>query len=34
MATREQNERSFAHWEELADGGRCCWLDVAGHQGW
>lgn len=34
MATREQNERNFEHWVELVDGGRCYWLDVAGHHGW
>lgn len=34
MATREQNERKFLHWVELADGGRRYWLDVSGHQGW
>lgn len=33
MATREQNERKFERWEEQADGGRCYWLDVAGHPG-
>jgi len=34
MGTREQNERKFEHWEELADGGRCYWFDVTGHHGW
>ena len=34
MASREQNERKFGNWRPLANGGRCYWLDVAGHQGW
>ena len=34
MASREQNERKFADWRELTGGGRCYWLDVAGHHGW
>ena len=34
MAGREQNERRFAHWEELGRGGRRYWLDVEGHHGW
>lgn len=34
MASREQNERIFGQWRELAGGGRCYWLDVAGRHGW
>ncbi|MEX2093375.1 MAG: hypothetical protein WD971_11895 [Pirellulales bacterium] len=34
MASREQNERKFGQWRDLSDGGRCYWLDVAGHHGW
>jgi hypothetical protein len=34
MATREQNERKFGQWRELANGGRRYWLEVPGHQGW
>jgi hypothetical protein len=34
MATREQNERKFSQWEDLAGGGRRYWLDVSGHHGW
>jgi hypothetical protein len=34
MASREQNERKFDKWQELADGGRLYWLDVSGHHGW
>ena len=34
MASRESNERKFGHWRELVHGGRCYWLDVAGHHGW
>ncbi len=34
MASREQNERKFGMWRELVGGGRCYWLDVAGHHGW
>ena len=34
MASREQNERKFGQWRELAGGGRCYWLDVDGRQGW
>jgi hypothetical protein len=34
MATREQNERKFRQWRELAEGGRIYWLTVAGHHGW
>ena len=34
MASREQNERNFGQWRELAGGGRCYWIDVDGHYGW
>lgn len=34
MATREQNERKFGQWQELAHGGRVYWLMVAGRHGW
>jgi hypothetical protein len=34
MASREQNERTFPRWEELAGGGRRYWLDIPGHHGW
>jgi len=34
MGRREQNERKFGEWREIADGGRRYWLDVAGHHGW
>jgi hypothetical protein len=34
MASREQNERIFGQWRELAGGGRSYWLDVAGRHGW
>lgn len=30
MATREQNERRFKNWENLADGGRRYWTDRRG----
>lgn len=34
MASQSQNERKFGQWRELQGGGRCYWLDVAGHHGW
>ena len=34
MSRRRQNQRKFGNWEELPEGGRRYWLDVAGHQGW
>jgi hypothetical protein len=34
MSSREQNERKFTHWEDLPDGGRRYWFDVAGRRGW
>ena len=27
MATRQQTEKDFDHWEDLPDGGRCYWFD-------
>lgn len=30
MATREQNEREFRHWEHLPEGGRRYWKDRQG----
>ncbi len=34
MSARSQNERKFAHWDELPGGGRCYWIEVAGRYGW
>lgn len=34
MSTRAQNEKKFARWEDLPDGGRRYWIDVTGRQGW
>jgi hypothetical protein len=34
MSTRAQNEKKFGQWEELAGGGRCYRLEVAGRLGW
>ncbi|MGH7809558.1 MAG: hypothetical protein ACREP5_04695 [Candidatus Binatia bacterium] len=34
MNTRQQNEKKFRRWEELAGGGRRYWLDVPGRLGW
>jgi len=34
MSTRVQNEKKFGRWEELPEGGRRYWLDVAGRLGW
>ena len=34
MSTRAQNERKFGHWEELPNGGRQYWFEVAGRRGW
>ena len=31
MASREQNERRFVAWEDLPDGGRRYWIDIAGR---
>jgi hypothetical protein len=33
MASREQNERKFGHWEELPGGGRRYFRDFAGRAG-
>ena len=33
MSTRAQNERKFGQWDELPNGGRRYWLDVAGRLG-
>ncbi len=30
MATREQNEKEFGNWEELAEGGRRYWFERKG----
>lgn len=30
MATREQNEKEYDHWEDLPDGGRRYWFDRQG----
>ena len=34
MSTRPQNERKFGSWEELLNGGRRYWFEVAGRRGW
>ena len=34
MSTRAQNERKFGGWENLPDGRRRYWIEVAGRQGW
>ena len=34
MSTRAQNERKFGPWEELPNGGRRYWFEVAGRRGW
>lgn len=34
MSSRAQNERKFGAWEELPNGGRRYWLDIAGRLGW
>ncbi|MDX1995141.1 MAG: hypothetical protein SF029_22355 [bacterium] len=31
MATRQQNEKDFPHWEDLAEGGRRYWYDRKGR---
>lgn len=33
MATREQNEKRFRHWDELPDGGRRYWTERRGVTG-
>jgi hypothetical protein len=30
MATRQQNEKDYSHWEDLPDGGRRYWFDREG----
>jgi hypothetical protein len=34
MSSRTQNEKKFGAWEELPNGGRRYWLDIAGRLGW
>jgi hypothetical protein len=34
VSTRPQNERKFGSWEELPNGGRRYWFEVAGRHGW
>jgi hypothetical protein len=34
MSSRTQNEKKFGTWEELPNGGRRYWLDIAGRLGW
>jgi hypothetical protein len=34
LSTRPQNERKFDSWEELPNGGRRYWFEVAGRRGW
>ena len=34
MSTRPQNERKFGSWEELPNGGRRYWFEVAGRRSW
>jgi hypothetical protein len=34
MSSRAQNEKKFGAWEELPNGGRRYWLDIAGRLGW
>ena len=34
MSTRQQNERKFGRWDDLPDGKRRYWLEVAGRRGW
>ncbi len=33
MTTRNANERKFSQWEDLPDGGRRYWRDIAGRRG-
>jgi hypothetical protein len=33
-AKRRRNERVFGNWEELPNGGRRYWYEVAGRLGW
>jgi hypothetical protein len=34
MSTRSQNERKFAQWIALPDGGRRYWIEVRGKHAW
>jgi hypothetical protein len=34
VSTREQNEKKFQQWEDLAGGERRYWLDVSSRSGW
>jgi len=34
MALRSDNERKFPNWQDLPNGGRRYWRDVAGRRGW
>jgi len=34
MTKRRQNEKKFGKWEKPPQGGRRCWRDVTGRQGW
>ena len=34
MKAREQNQKKFGQWEEVAGGGRRYWRDVPGRLGW
>jgi hypothetical protein len=34
LSTRPQNERKSGSWEELPNGGRRYWFEVAGRRGW
>ena len=34
MGKRDQNEKKYGHWKELAGDNRQYWLDVKGRYGW
>ena len=34
MGSRNQNEKKFGRWRDLAHGGRCYELEVPGREGW
>ena len=34
LQKRRQNERIFGNWEDVENGGRRYWYDVAGRLGW
>ena len=34
MGDRRQNEKKFGRWRDLANGGRCYELEIAGKHGW